>query len=139
MSYTPHVWATVFDAVVAPDPVHPSQKIVMYTLHCTCLAANKQLLWWNVSRRCVGVTCTDSECCCCSCCLPHAFRFSDFVNFNEKLKGGWPSQVCPLPSLPAKHLKLFGLDTSRALRNSRVKHLSTYLEDICKRENAYCF
>lgn len=50
-SYTPHVSATVVLAEVAPDPAHPNRQVVMYTLQCVCIGANKLLNMWKVRRR----------------------------------------------------------------------------------------
>jgi hypothetical protein len=62
----------------------------------------------------------------------HHHRFSDFISFHNSMKVLWPAEVGPMPALPSKQLNIFGIGTSRALRNSRVKRLSSYLSDICK-------
>jgi PX domain len=65
-------------------------------------------------------------------------RFSEFVAFHKELRANWTLDDVALPALPPKRLKMFGLDLSDKLRDSRSRALSEYLDVICKCEKQWC-
>jgi hypothetical protein len=51
MSRFPEVSAAVFESCVVNDPHNDKSKIVLYTMQCAAIGANRQFLFWAVARR----------------------------------------------------------------------------------------
>lgn len=49
-AYVPHVYATVLESSISED-TELGSHVVLYAVHCTCIGANKRLLWWRINRR----------------------------------------------------------------------------------------
>jgi hypothetical protein len=53
-TFVPCISATVVDSLLAQDPLQPKRTVVLYTMQCASIGANKMLVWWQVARRYVS-------------------------------------------------------------------------------------